>query len=74
MEAIPTENVYKIYKGDHPDSVHKLFLKLPDQPAQPPLYVSSKKELPLVAQVFFGGVSLIGLYIVYRLLEKSNNK
>lgn len=33
-----------------------------------------KKQLPMIAHVFFGGCSLIGLYIVYRLLEKSHQK
>ena len=33
----------------------------------------NERKLPLVAQVFFGGCSLIGLYIVWRLLEKSHH-
>lgn len=72
MEFIPKENVYQIYKDDHPDSETKPFLKLPSQPDSPPLFVTTKKQLPLVAHVFLGGISLVGLYIVYRLLEKSS--
>ena len=69
MELIPREDVYQIYKGDH------ALLKLPQPPPdRPPIYVSSKKKMPVVAQVFFGGVSIIGLYIVYRLLDDSNRK
>jgi len=72
---ISNENVYNIYKGDHPDSGTNHFLKLPHVPDQPPLFVSSKKKkLPIVAQVFFGAISLIGLYIVYRLLNDSKRK
>lgn len=70
MELIPKDNVYQIYQGGKDPSV----LKLPHVPDQPPIYVSSKKQLPVVAQVFFGGISLVGLYIVYRLLEDSNRK
>lgn len=72
MESSTKEHVYQIYKGDHhPDAKETHFLKLPHVPDQPPLYVSSKKQLPIIAQVFFGGVSLIGLYIIYRLIERS---
>jgi len=71
MELIPKEDVYQIHKGDHHSN---LFSKLPYKPDQPPVYVSSKKQLPVVAQVFFGGASLIGLYIVYRLLDDSNRR
>lgn len=72
--VLPNENVYQIYKGDHADTETNHFLKLPHIPDQPPLYVTTKKQLPIVANLFFGGVSLIGLYIVYRLIDHSNRK
>ncbi len=37
-------------------------------------YNEEKKTLPMTAQIFFGGISLVGLYIVYRLLERSHKK
>lgn len=75
MELIPNEDVYQIYKEDTGDMRCNPFLKLPKSPEEPPpLYISSKKQFPIIAQVFFGGISLVGLYIVYRLLEKADSK
>ena len=73
MELVPNEDVYQIYKGETDGSgrINDHILKLPRVRKTPPLYVSSNKKMPMIAQVFFGGVSLIGLYIIYRLLEKS---
>ena len=32
-----------------------------------------KKKMPLQIQLYLGGFSLIGLYIIYRLIRKSNS-
>ena len=33
------------------------------------LYVSTKQELPMVTKLFVGGLSMVGLYVVYRFLD-----
>lgn len=33
------------------------------------LYVSTKQELPTVTKLFVGGLSIVGLYVVYRFLD-----
>jgi hypothetical protein len=38
------------------------------------IYVSSPQKMPFVVNAFIGGLSIVGLYIVYRFIEKSQKK
>lgn len=38
------------------------------------IYVSRPTKMPLVFQTFFGGISIVGLYIIYRFIEKNTKK
>lgn len=66
------EEEYIVFKEDNIQKNPQMFIVPQNYPED--IYVKTKKELPFIVKLFAGGLSIVGLYMVYRLMEKSRKK
>jgi hypothetical protein len=71
ISEMPSEE-YVVYREDYEDKNPQMLVIPQNNPHE--IYVAHKKNMPIATQLFFGGLSIVGLYMVYRLLEKSQKR
>ena len=77
LQKIQTEDAFRFYKEtEHKkQQIHRPpFLVVPQQYPDD-IYVDvpgDKQKIPFALQLYIGGLSVVGLFIVYRMLQKSS--
>lgn len=59
------EEEYKLFKEDLQEQTQKMVI-LP-QTYSNDVYIEKKVNLPVVLKMFIGGISVVGLYMVYKM-------
>ena len=75
LQLLSKENdeEYVVYKEDHVKGVPHIITVPQNHPKE--IYVDiprEKQKIPFSIQLYIGGLSIIGLYIVYRLIKKAS--
>ena len=76
LQKIQTEDAFRFYREKHDKKRMHMphFLAVPQQYPDD-IYVDipgGKKTIPFTLQLYIGGLSIVGLFIVYRMLQKSS--
>jgi hypothetical protein len=63
---------YIVFKEEHISKKPEMMVLPQTYPEE--IYVATKRELPFVVKLFVGGLSVVGLYMVYRFIERAKRK
>ena len=73
LNIINTPNEEYVVFKENMYTKHPQMMVVPQQHPSS-IYVSTKEEMPMTTKMFVGGLSIVGLYFVYKFLDGSLKK